>query len=208
VAVELVRSFIAIELPAEVRATLVAAQRELELTGARVRWAAEETLHLTLKFLGDVERARLVEVARAVEAVASERSPWEAELVGLGSFPPGNRPRVIWAGVEKGAEEVTELAEAIERSLAPLGFPPEGRRFHAHVTLGRVRATEHLGALSAALTAGTARSFGGFAVEKVTTFESELRPEGPVHTVVATAWVSGEQVSEPGQGEEEDHGGR
>jgi 2'-5' RNA ligase len=205
---DLVRSFVAIELPSELRANLVAAQRELELTGARVRWAAEETLHLTLTFLGDVERARLVEVARAVEALASERSPWEAELVGLGSFPPGNRPRVIWAGVAKGAEEVADLAEAIERSLAPLGFPPEGRRFHAHVTLGRVRAAERLEALSAALQAGVARRFGGFAVEQVTTFESELRPEGPVHTVVATAWMSGERTPEPGEGEEGDHGSR
>ena len=100
------------------------------------------------------------------------------------------------------------LADAIERSLAPLGFPPEGRRFHPHVTLGRVRAAEHLGALSAALKAGAARRFGGFAVEQVTTFESELRPEGPVHTAVAVAWVSGEHAPEAGEGEGEDHGGR
>jgi 2'-5' RNA ligase len=204
--VDLVRSFVAIELPKELRANLVVTQRELELTGARVRWAAEETLHLTLKFLGDVERARLVEVARAVEVLARERSPWEAELVGLGSFPAGDRPRVIWAGVTKGAEEVTDLVEAIERSLAPLGFPPEGRRFHPHVTLGRVRADERLGALSEALRAGVARRFGGFAVERVTTFESELRPEGPIHIPVATAWVRGEQMPESREGEEEGHG--
>lgn len=183
--VDLVRSFVAVELPGELRAKLVATQRELELAGARARWAAEDTLHLTLKFLGDVERTRLVEVARAVEAVARAWSPWEAELVGLGSFPPGNRPRVIWVGVGAGAEAVTELAEAIERSLVPLGFPPEGRKFHPHVTLGRVQAAERLGALAAALKAGAARRFGGFAVEQVTTFESELRPEGPMHTAVA-----------------------
>ena len=197
---EQVRSFIAIELPSDLKAALAAAQRELELTGVRVRWASAETLHLTLKFLGDVERVRLVEVARAVEEVAAQRSPWQGELAGLGWFPKSGRPRVVWVGVGSGREAAIELAQAVERALAPLGFRPEGRWFHPHVTLGRVRSGRDLGALTAALRAGGDRRFGPFEADRILTFESELRPEGPIHTVVATAWIGSGRGPEPGTG--------
>jgi len=185
--VERVRAFIAVELPEDVKATLAAAQRELELPGVRVRWASAEILHVTVKFLGDVERTQLVEAARAVEETAARREPWEAELAGLGWFPPRGRPRVVWAGVEAGRVRLIELAEGVEEALEPLGFPPESRRFHPHVTLGRVRSSGDLSALTAALKERGDRRFGTFEVDSVITFESELRPQGPIHTVVARA---------------------
>lgn len=184
-----VRSFIALALPEDLKGVLLGMQEELGRSGARVRWAAAETLHLTLKFLGDVERSRLVEVARAVEEVAGERSSVEVELAGLGWFPPRGRPRVIWAGLGAGRDWVVELAQAVERALEPLGFRPEARRFHPHVTLGRVRGAERLEALTEAVRAAGERRFGAFEADRVLTFESELRPEGPLHTVVATARV-------------------
>lgn len=197
---ERVRAFIAIELPEDLKGVLAATQQELGLLGARVRWGSRETLHLTLKFLGDVERVQLVEVARAVEEVAAGWSPWEAELVGLGWFPPRAKPRVIWAGVGVGGQLVIELAEAVERALEPLGFSGERRRFHPHVTLGRVRSAGDVSALTAALQAGADRRFGAFEVDGVITFESELRPEGPVHTVVATARAGAGRRPEPDAG--------
>ncbi len=189
---ERVRSFIAVELPEELKAQLVTTQQELALLRAPVRWASMETLHLTLKFLGDVPRSELAGVARAVEEVAGGREPYEAELVGLGQFPALPRPpRVIWAGVGAGGERVVELAEAVERALASLGFKPENRRFHPHVTLGRVKSSRGLEGLSSAVAAAGDRSFGAFAVDSVVTFESELLPGGPSHTVVATAPLGG-----------------
>ena len=197
---ERVRAFVAVELPEDLKGVLAATQQELDLLGARVRWASRETLHLTLKFLGDVERVQLVEVARAVEEVAAGWSPWEVELVGVGWFPPKGKPRVVWAGVGVGRESVVELAEAVDRALESLGFSRERRRFHPHVTLGRVRSTGDVSALVAALRSGADRQFGAFEVDGVTTFESELRPEGPVHTVVATAWAGGGRRPERGGG--------
>ena len=197
---ERVRSFVAVELPEDVKAALAAAQRELELTGVRVRWASAETLHVTVKFLGDVERTQLVEVARAVEGVAAQCEPWEAELTGLGWFPPRGRPRVVWAGVEAGRVRLIELAEAVEGALEPLGFPLESRRFHPHVTLGRVRSSGDLSVLTAALKEGGGRRFGAFEVDSVITFESELRPKGPIHTVVATARLGCRRPPEPDAG--------
>lgn len=195
-----VRSFVAVELPEDLKGVLLGVEGELDEAGARVRWAAAETLHLTLKFLGDVERTQLVEVARAVEGVAAERSPEEVELAGLGWFPPRGRPRVIWAGVGGGRDWVMEVAQAVERALEPLGFPPEARRFHPHVTLGRVRSGDGLEALAAAVRAAEGRRFGAFEADRVLTFESELRSEGPLHTVVATAWVGAGRRPGPATG--------
>ena len=199
---ERVRSFVAIELPVELKRRLAAVQAELELAGARVRWAVEETLHLTLKFLGDVERPLLVDVARAVEQLAVEREPWEVELAGLGRFPATGAPHIIWVGVGAGRSQVVELAEALERALEPLGFRPEARRFHPHLTLGRVRSGRGGEGLVKALAGFADRRLGVFQVESVATFESELRPEGPKHTVVATAWLGVEESAESGSREE------
>jgi len=184
--VESVRSFVAIELPEELKRELAKVQETLKAAGAKVGWASAETMHLTLKFLGDVERVRLVEVARALETVAAGFQPWEVELKGLGQFPVKGKPRVLWAGVEGGRERTIELAEAVEEALMPVGFRPEKRRFHPHVTIGRVRSGSDLEALSEAVSQAGDLRFGSFEVETVTTFESELAPQGALHTAVAT----------------------
>jgi len=135
------RLFFAAHLPAPVRAALVAAQEDLRARlGDAVRWTRPEALHLTLKFLGEVDGARAPETLLAAAAEGlSPGGPLDLVVQGLGAFG-GRRPRVVWAGVEgPDLEGLRRLAEHLDGALRPLGFPGDGRPYAPHITLGRVR---------------------------------------------------------------------
>lgn len=137
-----VRTFIAIGLPAQVREAL---GRCLERLGAAripyVKWVDPQGVHLTLKFLGNVEEVRLPRLAEALGRAVAGISPFRLRTGALGGFPSPRRPRVLWVGLEGDLETLQALYQAVEEALAPLGFPREGRPFTAHLTLGRVRET-------------------------------------------------------------------
>lgn len=150
------RLFVAVNLDPAERERLRGATALLREAGLPVRWAAPETLHLTMKFLGEVDEAGVAEIGRAVERAASGVAPFEARLGGVGAFPSVERPRVAWVGVEK-RPELMRLQRELERELAPLGYAPEDRPFTPHVTLGRAardarpRDMEPLAGLAAAV---------------------------------------------------------
>jgi 2'-5' RNA ligase len=137
----LLRTFVGIRCGRKARARLHAAARELARGERALRVPALEDLHLTLQFLGDTRQEDLAPVGRALVGAARGVPPLEVVYEGLGAFPAPGRPRVVWAGVrEEGEGGVLErLARQVGEALGPLGFPPEARRFHAHVTLARVR---------------------------------------------------------------------
>jgi len=133
------RLFIAVTPPAATIAFAARAIEGLERSGVAARWTTPAQLHLTLAFLGDdVPDARLAGIAAAVDAVAAAAAPFAVEFGGLGAFPDARRPRVIWLGVRQGADGLGDLQSALAARLALLGFPPEERGFHPHLTLGRI----------------------------------------------------------------------
>ncbi len=133
-----VRTFIALELSDGLKEGILALTDELRGRGVRASWARRATLHLTLKFLGDVEESELSEVVGAVARASSRVSSFVFETRSLGAFPSARRPKVLWLGIEP-VDELFALHEAVESELAELGFPREKRRFHPHVTLARIR---------------------------------------------------------------------
>lgn len=177
------RLFVAVNLPSEVRGRLAAVQDRLRRAQADVSWVKAENLHLTLKFLGETEEKRLERIRPALAEVAHAGTPFSVELAGTGSFG-GRVPRVVWVGVQEGAEPLTELARQVETSLARVGFPKEKRGFSAHLTLGRVRSPRNAEALLAAIAETQAEKFGAVEVRQFELMQSQLHPTGSTYTIV------------------------
>lgn len=185
------RCFVAIPLPADVREGVAAVQRQArEACGSvDMRWIAPTSMHLTLKFLGNVPADRLDAIREVLTScVAGSHLP-RVSLSGVGAFPSPRRAQVVWLGVAEGAAAVGDLAAAIDGTLAPLGFEPEARPFAAHLTLGRVRAPRRGADLRGALAALCRVHAGSWTPHSVVLYESHLRPSGAVHEVRAEWWL-------------------
>jgi RNA 2',3'-cyclic 3'-phosphodiesterase len=180
------RAFVAIDLADDVRAALAREQSRLRALCSRnspIRWTRPEGVHVTLKFLGEVTAERVAPIKSALEALAGFE-PFEVEVKGFGFFPSAGHPRVLWAGLDA-PRALGELAERVERALAPFGFPPEDRAFRPHLTLGRFRESRADPDLAAALEQSPALSFGRYAVTEFFLFESILKPAGAEYRKVA-----------------------
>src|SRR5207244_2026935 len=158
---------------------------------ADVRWVDPTGLHVTLKFLGEVREGELSSVAGAVRATAAEHAAIGLALGGLGGFPSLARPRVLWAGIRTGTPELGRLAAALERTLQPLGFPPESRPFRGHVTIARVRSPRGLGRITAAIEATPDVAFGNWTAGDVILYRSHLRPTGATYEPLAIVPLAG-----------------
>ena len=171
------------------RERLAAEVERLRPLARDVAWVGPDSFHLTLKFLGGVEAARLDAIAAALADAAATCGPFDLGVGDLGAFPSRTRPRVLWAGIDDGAAAAAMLASRLDVVLAPLGLPPEGRTFSAHVTLGRVRAPRPNPRLAQALSGG---AFGRQRVDRLSLMRSELSPRGARYTeLVAVPFQAG-----------------
>jgi len=164
---------------------------ELSTAGADVRWVRADNLHLTLKFLGNVDETIIHEVSAAVEATAGEFGTFDMALSGLGMFPPGGAPRVIWCGLEEPTGTLERLYYALNATLAPYAERDEHRRFSPHITLGRVRSPRRREDLGRLVEENRNVEIGPQSVEAVTVMMSELTPRGPIYTPLSTAPLGG-----------------
>jgi 2'-5' RNA ligase len=185
-----VRTFVAVEISQAVRATAAKVIRQLGKCDAAIRWVEPENMHLTLKFLGEVNALEIPDVCRAVEQAAAGVSGFSFDVAGVGAFPKIERPRTIWLGVTDGAEELGELQRQIEKHLKKLGYPPENRRFSPHLTVGRVKnAGPELEELSELVKSLSDHAIGTSEVDEVRVFSSELTREGPIYQALSHAML-------------------
>ncbi len=147
-----VRIFYALELPADVRERIAAHVAELRAAtepSLKISWERTEKLHLTLKFLGEIEAARLEAVARAASRAAEASVKFEVSLREAGAFPASGNPRVLWLGLHDASGHLAELQERLESECEREGFAREKRPFRPHITIARIRfpnaAARHLG---------------------------------------------------------------
>ena len=135
------RLFIAVDISDEVRHAAGRYIQEISNRFAHVRakWAAAETLHLTLKFLGSVEADLIAPLTEILDRVSTDTRPFEVTISGAGVFPSASRPRVIWLGVNDASGEMSDLARRLDIQMAELGFELEKREFKPHLTLARIR---------------------------------------------------------------------
>jgi 2'-5' RNA ligase len=187
---ETIRAFIAVPLPGSLLERLAALQRKLErqVPDRSVRWVRVEGIHLTLKFLGDTPTEKLPDIKQALAAVARHVLSCSSTVGELGCFPNLRRPRVVWVGVQEPTGRLAALQDAVEEVMTPFGYPPEGRGFTPHLTLGRVhrRASRsdvtQVGEVVANTTVGALAevSVGRFAL-----IRSVLKPTGAEYTELA-----------------------
>ncbi len=181
------RSFVCIELPEEIKKKLAELQSRLRpLARGAVSWPKPEGLHLTLKFLGDVDPGRLDAAADALLAGCAESHGFQVSLRGTGGFPDLRAPRVLWAGLSEPSGELEKLQLRMEQAFRANGFAPEERPFSPHLTIARVKAPREVAALARQWQATVVENLC-FSVQEVVLMRSDLRPEGAVYTPLRRA---------------------
>ena len=179
------RTFIAIPLDEQAHNQLSALQSKLRRSDADVKWVDASNIHLTLKFLGEIDDTQAENVKLYLSEIAKTHRPFTIHLQGIGAFPRIAYPRVVWAGIDEGAGECQELARATDEAMARLGFEKENRPFSPHLTLGRVRSPRNRSRLIALLEKEkNFASRGKVSVEKIILFQSTLTPKGSIYTPV------------------------
>ena len=177
------RSFIAIELPGSIREALAREQARFRAVSPDARWTRPEGIHLTLKFLGDISADQEAQVREALGGIGPF-AKFTVSVKGFGFFPDAKRPRVFWAGLDA-PPGLTRLAEQVEHTVAPLGFPKENRSFQPHLTLARFKIPRPQPKLAAVLAASGASDLGSFEVSEFFLWESRLLPGGAEYHKVA-----------------------
>ena len=177
------RAFIAIDLNDEVREGLVRAQERIGNKAAKIKFVEPENLHVTLKFLGEIDETTAEEVKKALAGIAKKHRKHRVRVKGIGTFPNPNYVRVIWAGIENDGG-IKAIAADVEREMRRLGFKKD-KDFVAHITIGRVKFVRDKLELAMALKDLANEDFGEFDVEAIELKKSTLTPKGPIYETVA-----------------------
>ncbi|MCA9188849.1 MAG: RNA 2',3'-cyclic phosphodiesterase [Pirellulaceae bacterium] len=181
-----IRAFLAAEVAADIGAQAKQVIAQLSDGTRDVKWVDPTSLHLTFKFFGETDPRDIYRISKTVQTVIASFDPFMINVQGVGAFPDLRRPRTIWAGIATGADELVQLQSALDKALLAEGFPCERRRFHPHVTLGRLRDGRGAGQLVDGLNAVRESVFGAMQLHELVLFSSELQRSGPIYTPLAT----------------------
>jgi len=187
-----VRTFVAVEISPEVRSHAARLIASLNGTAAKVKWVDPHNLHMTLKFLGEIDLREAPQVCAAVAEAMADLPPFSIRVAGAGAFPDVVHPRTVWLGVTEGSEEMVELHERLEANLTKLGFRQEQRRFRPHLTIGRVRGLQGAAELGQLVADRADFDAGVSDIDEVVVFSSELNRDGPTYETLSTATLAGD----------------
>ncbi len=177
------RLFVAFDLPREVRNALATLGQRLKPECRAARWVRPESMHVTLKFLGETDSQKIPDIRAALAPIRSA-GPVAMDFRVLGFFPSEFKPRVLWCGVQS-TPNLAELAAAVEQALEPLGFARETRTLSPHLTLARLEPGDALENLARAADALKSYDFGATRESEFHLFESVLKPSGAQSTKLA-----------------------
>ena len=187
---EQVRSFIAIELPGEVKSELNRLLAQLKVGNqSSVKWVDPYGIHLTLKFLGSIAATMIDEIREAMEAAAQGIPPFHLEVKNLGVFPNLRRVRVAWVGISGDLTRLSQLQKRIESNLAPLGFAPESRSFKPHLTLARLReqaSVDEQQSFGRLIASTRFEVVCDFNVDSINLMRSQLTREGAIYSQISS----------------------
>jgi 2'-5' RNA ligase len=178
-----IRSFLALDPPPEVRKEIGIIQGRLrKILHGDIRWTNPESMHLTLKFFGNIFETDVERISQAVGKITAQAAPLTLEVKTVGAFPNPKRPRVIWLGINGDVERLVRLQEEIDRELLTKGFPKEDRPFKAHLTLGRIKSPGGIAGLEDLTAKADDYAAGSFTAHGLILFKSDLTPRGAVYT--------------------------
>ena len=185
------RIFVGVDISDEARRAAAAHIDDLrsKFRDVRVGWERPEKLHLTLKFVGDVDNAILPDLTASISEIASRHAFLDLALKGTGVFPSNKKPRILWLGVTGEASALQRIQTGIEHEFEKFGIAAEKREFNPHLTIGRIREPERARALADSHSAAEFEPVT-FRVTEIVTFESKLLPSGSVYQTVARAQLS------------------
>ncbi len=190
----MIRTFVAIELDEEIRKAIAGTQRQVQeqlmkhlrhtAPDVRVQWVRPGSIHLTLKFLGDIDEARVEDIQAALLSAVRTQSRLAVEVGGLGVFPDLRAPRVLWIGLSGQVDALMRVAAEVEAALTGVGFPPESRLLSPHLTLARIKERSREVGKGLADSGLMTQPFriGSLAVHAVCLMKSDLKPSGAVYS--------------------------
>ena len=180
---ERLRSFIAFDIEdIEIVRRLTEAQVDIAKTGADLKLVEPKNIHITVRFLGNISPGMVNKIYGAMENVSFK--PFQVEIKGLGAFPNLRFPRVVWAGIRKGAEELRNIFEQLEPQLRKLGFQPDPKGFSPHITIARVKTGRNKAELARTLKELAEKEFGVMIAKCLRLKKSTLTPRGPIYTTL------------------------
>jgi 2'-5' RNA ligase len=177
-----IRSFIAVELPDDVSSAVSRVQEHLKSYGFRTKWVRPANIHITLKFLGDIDAGTIDAIAGAMVSAAEGCAPISLAAKGIGVFPNIKRPRVLWAGLTGEVNLLIDLQRKLDDRLGDIGFAKERRSFKGHLTFGRFKARVNSTEIMRALREFKDFETRSFMARELILFKSELRPTGAVYS--------------------------
>lgn len=184
----MIRVFLAIELSSDVRKKLSELQQQLRKTLPPINWVRPESIHLTLKFLGYVEPSIISQLLSVLKPIGKKQHVFSIDVHGLGVFPQVKHPRIFWIGLTGNTQALQELVLEIEAALEPLGFPPEEKAYHPHLTLARIK-RENATVGSALLENQVLEKdqhLGTLTIDRFTLIQSDLDSSGARYTSLWT----------------------
>ena len=179
-----IRTFVAIDIPSPARKVIAAVQRRFLPLDLKASWVRPENIHLTLKFLGNINPDRVPEVADALASAASSSQPFTLSLGEPGLFPEKGTPRVLWVGLADGESRLEKLHKEVDAALHGIGFEYEARPFSPHLTIARIKSLKNVRALKEEVTAENNIEKVSFEVTQIVLIKSQLSPAGSQYTVL------------------------
>ena len=188
----MIRVFLGVELSSGIRDKLFSLQQQLKNILPPINWVRPESIHLTLKFLGYVESSIIPQLLSVLEPIGKKQHVFSIDVHGLGVFPQVKHPRICWVGLTGNTQALQELVLEIEAALEPIGFPPEEKSYHLHLTLARIK-RENATVGSALLKSGILENdqhLGTLTIDRFTLFQSDLDSSGATYTPLRTVLLS------------------
>lgn len=180
------RVFIAVPLPVDIKAKLVALQERFRHLPVEATWVREAGFHITLKFLGEVGSTQIGPVVSCMTATVRHYHPFSLTVCGVGVFPHESNPRVLWVGIQGEAGSLRQLQQTLDMQLTQVGYAPEDRPFAPHLTLARLKRISRRGEFLTSLKAHREVLLGQLDVDHLELVESQLHPSGARYSTVHT----------------------